>query len=264
MSKSISVEAIIKFLIGMVIVGSVIGIENSQSFGCVIGLEMLSISNLFFLIISSTLLFFALKSNSQKRVSALIAIEFSIWILKYLIYKGGYITGYGGTPNPINVTYDFIAITLRFLLLFKIVSQIKRKWIYAILISVIMVTVKVNLFALPWFTKKLWEIEDKNADKQRTEIIGEYIGNITQLSDNQTSRIEIKIDTSQLKIRNAPPFELKKEYLFEIDYPNTGYIGTNEGLVYDVKIENIKDDSLVFYLEDMLNKVYLVKLKTER
>ncbi len=248
----------------MVIVGSVIGLENSQAFGCVIGLEMLSIGNLIFLIISSILLYKAIKTNDPKIVIKLVAFETIIWIAKYLFYKGGYVTGFGGTANPINVIYDFVAIGIRIWVLILLLSKSKYSLIGAIISSLLLVILKINVFAFPWFTKTMWELEDKRTEKQKTEIVGNYSGTILQLSNNQVRQIELRIDTAKLTFINDQPFNFKKEYHFGLDYPNIGGIATDQGLEYDVSIEKMNKDSLIIYFEDMLEKKYKLKLKTER
>ena len=140
----------------MVIIGSILGIENSQAFGCVGGLEMLSIGNLIFLIISSTILYKAIKTSDLKIVFRLMILEGIIWIAKYIFYKGGYVTGFGGTANPTNVVYDFIAVGLRTWILLSILTNRKFKLIATILASIFFVVLKIYVFAFPLFTKTIW------------------------------------------------------------------------------------------------------------
>jgi len=248
----------------MVIIGSILGIENSQDFGCIIGAHLFSISNLIFLIISSILLYKALKSKNPRTVLLLVSIESGIWIIKYFLYKGGYVTGFGGTANPLNVMYDFTAIGIRIFLLLILATQTKQKLLIASVSSLIIVVIKINLFAMPWFTQKKWELEDNKSSRQRTEIIGNYSGNIVRLSDNKIEPLNLTIDSTHLRIQKNPPFAFEKDYFFGIDYPNRGIIATKGGIEYDMKIDRFEEDSLVFYLEDMLIKEYFVKLKTER
>jgi hypothetical protein len=263
MIKSIPYKSTIKFLLGMVIVGSILGIENSQAWGCVYGLEMLSIGNLIFLTISTLLLFKAFKSDSHRTVLLLVIIETAIWIIKYIFYKGGYVTGFGGTPNEINVLYDFIAIGTRIFLFLDIATHIRQKLLLAILLSIFIVALKINLFALPWFTQKMWEVDARNSSAQRIELIGSYNGSIYQFSDSLTAQISLVIDTTHLMIQDKPAFDLKEKYFFEIYSPNYGEI-SNDIQGYSMKIDKFDTDSLVFYLEDMYIKQYLVKMKTER
>jgi hypothetical protein len=247
----------------MVIVGSILGIENSQAWGCVLGLEMLSFGNLIFFIISLVLLLKAYKSDNQKTAILFLAIETGIWIIKYILYKGGYVTEYGGTPNSINVVYDFIAIGSRTFLLLVYAANLRNALLPAILSSILIVAVKINLFALPLFTQKMWEIEEKNSIIRRTELIGKYEGKIYQFSDSLTDQIKIVIDTTHLKIIEDSPFALMEKYRLEMYSQNNGSIGNNEQM-FDIEIEKLNNDSLVFYLVDMLNKQYLVRMKHER
>lgn len=253
-----------KFLLGMVVVGSIIGIENSQAFGCVVGLEMLSIGNLIFLIISSVLIIQAIKTTDKKIRINLLAIELAIWILKYLFYKGGYITGFGGTPNPINMIYDFIAIGFRIWILISLVNRNKIKLIGSLLIPIIIVSLKINVFAFPWFSKKMWELEDERTEKQRIELIGNYSGTISQLSSEQVKPIMLRIDSNLISIRAEQPFNLKEKYNFYLEYPNSGGMGNGNGQEYEVIIEKLNEDSLIMKFAEMDEEKYKLKLKTER
>lgn len=257
-------RVLLKCLLGMVVVGSLIGIENSQSFGCLSGLEMLSIGNLIFFSISSMILYKAFKSENQASVLILVAIESIIWILKYFFYKGGYVTGYAGAPSFINSSYDFLAIIFRSYLLLSLITQSKFKLISSILISVILVAIKINLFALPWFTKKKWELEDDRTRMQRTEIVGSYAGSIIQLADTLSLPIYLDIDSNQLTIKNEPPFDFRKNYLFSLSFPNFGSIGTDSFSDFTVIINKFDKDSLVLFLEEGGESDYLLRLNTER
>ena len=139
----------------MVVIGSIMGIENSQAFGCVVGLEIISIGNLIFLLISTTILYKAIQTTDSKFVFKLVILETIIWITKYLFYKGGYVTGFGGTANPTIVVYDFIAIGLRFWILFSISNQLKFKLVGSFLTSILFVALKIYVFAFPWFSKPM-------------------------------------------------------------------------------------------------------------
>ena len=137
----------------MVVIGSILGIENSQALGCMIGLQMLSIGNLIFLTTSVALLTIAMKSNNSNVALKLLLIETVIWVTKYLFYKGGYITGFGGTANPINVVYDFVAIAFRIWFVLSLSKYAKCKISGGVILALLLVIIKIHFFALPWFTK---------------------------------------------------------------------------------------------------------------
>lgn len=248
----------------MVVIGSIVGIENSQAFGCVTGLEMISLGNLVFLIISSILLYRAIKTSDSKILYKLLILETIIWIAKYLFYKGGYVTGFGGTANPTNVVYDFIAIGFRLWIILSISNYHKFKLITSVLVSVLFVVLKIYVFAFPWFSRTMWELEDKRTEKQRIEILGNYTGTINQISNNEKRPIELRIDSNQMSIINEQPFNLKEDYHFGLDYLNIGGIGTENGLEYDISIEKLDEDSLILNFEYMYEIKYNLKLKTER
>lgn len=254
----------IKILLGLILLGSIIGIENSQAFGCMNGLEMISIGNLIFFLISSFLLYKAIKTSDPKLVFILVLIETIIWILKYVFYKGGYITGFGGTPNPLNVVYDFTAIIIRIWLLLRLSNKIKHTILLSISTALILVILKINIFATPVYSKIMWKLEDKRTDKQRTEIVGKYNGKIIELSTNEEAQIIIEIDSSKLLFVNKQVFNLKKEYYFNLDYLDTGVISNNTHQEYEFKIEKLDKDSLIFILEDNFEQKFTIKLKTER
>lgn len=264
MEAKINHLRLLKYLFGMVVVGSILGIENSQEFGCIMGLEMLSVGNLIFLLLSSSLLYTAIKSNNSKLAIKVLVLETTIWIVKYILYKGGYITGFGGTANPINVVYDFISIGLRIWILLILTKKIKYKIAISVLTSILLVVLKINLFALPWYTKYMWELEDKQTEQQKIELIGKYTGTIRKLSNNKIEQIELKIDTAKLEFLDGEPFNLEQEYFFNLNYPNIGGIRTDKGMIYDLYIDKLDKDSLIFHLEDMSKKEYLLSLKTKR
>ena len=198
MKKRTDIKKLLKSLLGIIVIGSIVGIENSQALGCVTGLEMISLGNLIFLTISSMLIIRAIQTSDSKILYKLLILETIIWIAKYLFYKGGYATGFGGTGNPTNVIYDFIAIGLRLWILLSISNHQKLKLITAISVSIFFVVLKIYVFAFPWFTKTMWELEDKRTEKQKIEILGNYSGSINQISNNQQEPIKLRIDSNQL------------------------------------------------------------------
>jgi len=254
----------LKLLLGMVVIGSIIGIENSQDFGCVIGLEMLSVGNLIFLIISAILIFMSINTRNSNLIIKLLVTETIIWVLKYLFYKDGYMTGFGGTENPINVVYDFIAIGLRIWILLRLVNSSKLNFIGALVIPTLIVALKINIFALPWFSTKMWELEDKRTDKQRIQLIGNYNGTINEISNKQLESIKIRIDSQMMTIETKQHLNLKEKYNFNLDYPNFGGIGTDNRQEYKIEIEKFDKDSLIMKFEEFHDEKYRLKLKTER
>jgi hypothetical protein len=185
-------------------------------------------------------------------------------VFKYFLYKGGYITGFGGTANPINVVYDFISIGFRFLIIKNLISQTRLKIIGALLISTLIVAIKINVFAFPLFLKIMWELEDKRTEEQRIQLLGNFSGTIRQLSTHQEKPIKLSIDSNLLSIGMEPPFNLKEKYNFNLNYFSYGEIGTKNGLEYEILIEKINDDSLVMKFTDFYKEKYKLRLKTER
>jgi hypothetical protein len=263
-SNKITTDKIINFLIGMVLIGSIIGIENSQAFGCVIEFEMLSLSNLLFLMISLILFISIKKTQNLNTKIILCSIELAIWIGKYFFYKGGYISGFSGEPNIFNVVYDFSAISVRMLLLIKLVNIIENYLIPSLIVTVLIVVIKINFFALPWYTSYIWALEDKASIDQRVELIGDYYGEIVELESQSKSALKIQIDSTKMIFLNKSFRNLKDEYRFNIEYLNSGILGSNNEMNFQIRFEKIEEDSLIFYIEDMHEKKYLVKMKTKR
>lgn len=247
----------------MVLVGSIIGFENSQQFGCVIGLEMLSLSNVIFLMIALVLLIGINKSENIETKFFLCKIEFGIWIGKYFLYKGGYIFGFSGEPNLLNVTYDFIAIGLRMFLLMTLLGTRKNYLIPSVLLAVI-ILLKINCFALPWYTSYVWSQEEELRQDQRIELVTKYSGEIINLENQRKSELSIRIDKSRMLFLNKSFKVIKHEYQFDIEYPDFGMLRTKEGKSFQVDIQKMDGDSLIFYLENWAEKEYLVSLKNER
>jgi hypothetical protein len=159
--------------------------------------------------------------------------------------------------------YDFFALSLRIILLFTLVSGVKMKMIKALIISAILVCVKIYFFALPWFSKMTCELDEKKVKKQRIEMIGTYSGEIRGSSNILKSKLNVTIDTSRMIFDGQLPKELNSEYLFDLDFINVGYLATIAGAYYEIEIDKMNKDSLIFIIYETLDVNYTVKLKTD-
>lgn len=256
--KSPTYKKLLSFLIGMVIIGSILGIENSQAFGCVVGLDMLTFSNLFWMLFSVVILYLAMKSRDVQTTKFLILVELVVWILKLFFYKGGYITGFAGGPDDLIMLYDFMAISLRGWILLKLAFRLNFSWLVSVLGAASVVAIKVYFFALPFYTKVLWGLEDKKAKKQRIELMGTYQGVVWM--DSVKTDIQVIIDGTKMKMKTEKAIGLKEEYPFEMRFPNYGYFETSDGSI-EVHLVKVNKDSLVFSIRKDFEHEYLMRLK---
>jgi len=263
LNKNISAYISTKVLLVMLTLGAITGFENSQAFGDMIGFEMLTISNWVFFCIS-LVLFLMIKRTDRIGVKILLCVlELGIWIAKYFFYKGGYIAGFAGTPNIINVFYDSIALILRVVLLLSLLD--KKAWFIlpGVASVILIVLIKINCFALPWFTSYQRAKEDEFANKQRIEIIGNYKGEITKLESHEKLNIEIRIDSTKMYFLNESFDSLRNQYQYSIMYHNYGGLYSTNGNGFELEVKKMNEDSLVFHLSDMMHESFEVRLKRE-
>lgn len=256
---------LIRVILLMTVIGSITGFENSQAYGCIYGLEMLSISNVLFATFSIVILVKIKNSGNQKLKQKLLLVELLVWIVKLQFYKGGYVTGFGGDPNIINISYDFAAIGLRTFLLLLLFDFKKIVIPLTLLVALTSSILKTKIFPLPAYTKFMWYLDDISAKKQRSQTIGDYQGEIYQFADSLTLPASITIDSTRMRFNTNTFKELAKSYYFYIDFPNNGALGTGTHSIYEVEIEKKNADSLILVLGEIYEPIFKLSLsKIER
>lgn len=98
------------------IIGFASTLENTTQWGCIKEDYVFSFRNIVFSSLSLALLCRGFFSYPQRAGLIFIAGELIFWVYKLLFLKGGYVVGIAGTTPEDIVVYDFIALTLRILL----------------------------------------------------------------------------------------------------------------------------------------------------
>ena len=102
------------------------------------------LNNLLFCGSSMLLVFMAYKSKQPIR-NLLILIELVFWIVKLLVIKGEYALGFDSHPNPAILGYDFVALSLRLFVLWRLFGLKKWSIIVPIIIATGVIWIKVSV-----------------------------------------------------------------------------------------------------------------------
>ena len=100
-----------------------------------------------FAFLSISLIVFSRSINDIILSKRLLVVESVIWLSTYFFIKEGYMTGFGGSYNEEILVYDFIAISLRLLLILRThdLNRVSK----ALLVSTIpfvIVVLKISFF----------------------------------------------------------------------------------------------------------------------
>lgn len=111
--------------------------------------DLLSKQAIFFFI-SFLLISFSYFIENKSLKKFIIISELSIWLIRFLFMRGGYIVGFGGNPDEGIIIYDFVASLLRILLLIQIfdLKQGIQKISLGIFISIGIIIIKTSFFSL--------------------------------------------------------------------------------------------------------------------
>jgi hypothetical protein len=135
-----------QFIFYSLVLWSIIGfyseLENTTQYGCIIDDYVFSFRNIAFSSLSLALLFRGFFSHPQRTGLIFIAGEFIFWLYKLLFLKGGYVVGIAGTTPENIVLYDFVALTLRLLLLKHFLALPVNK-LYVPVVAVVIMVLKV-------------------------------------------------------------------------------------------------------------------------
>ena len=143
-------------LIAWIIFGFFFNLDYNDRWGCIITHQ--TIFNKFNIIFSSTALiftFFARISSKPLIKISMHTIELIFWIIRLLILKGGYAVGYAGSPADMIVTYDFLALFLRLIVIRNTGIKIRSLYLSAITLIVIL----IKIFVFPTQQTINWEYE---------------------------------------------------------------------------------------------------------
>ncbi len=233
------------FLLVWIIFGFVEGLDYSERFGCIVESEpIFEINNVLSSGISFLLILWAFLTKNHKLKKVLFITELVYWILKLMIFKGGYVVGFGGIPDDVILFFDLISILVRLYILNKIIKFDLVKIEY---IALLLIGIKIIFFYIPIYDMYLNKIEIKKTKKVRKEIIGEWIGKISLVEDNEIKFVKIrnvKIDSANIKIDSIEGWN--KQYELILNHSNLGtLIGKSEEILFKISMNEHKDSLIL-------------------
>ncbi len=171
-----SEDRLTKVLLGWVVFGFLSLLDNPIGMNCVFTLDLVfEPKNLLYTSVSIILLFWASKITRLKYKRILFLSEFSFWLVKLLLLKGGYEVDFDIFPEPTIIIYNLIGVFLRITIifhLFHIDSGVGK----AAVLAMLLVGIKVHFFPISLAE----HLQGKQLTKARTEIhqalIGKWVG----------------------------------------------------------------------------------------
>ena len=236
------------FLLIWILLGFLTRLDYSDRWGCVIGFEpILEPKNIIFSTISFVLILLASQIDIHKVKRVLCMTEFLYWSVKLMVFKGGYVVGYGGIPDVTIVLYDLISIISRLFVLQQILKLERLKFKNMITTAVLIMAVKISFFRTPMYMIYEERLAFTEAEKIRKELVGEWIG-IAEKIEIEEKEIQediyVQIDSNTLLINKIE--ELESEYRLVLKYPEHGIITSEDQLYnYNIFLEKNQEDSLV-------------------
>ncbi len=256
-----SIDVGIKILLVMVLLGSILGIENAQSYGFTFVFDEYFIVNTLLLIVSCGLLFGALRTKLLKVAAAFLGVELLIWLVKYLLHKGGYITTHVDGVNPFIAIYDIVAIGIRLFLLFTLLDLKKIRTVVILVVPILFLGLKTKQFSMPVLDQRISDKFDMEAREQRLELIGAYSGELFQSSDSSLKTVSVHIDSAYLKIYSEEETELDSIYSFELEFTDNGFLYLGESFEYNMHIKQSSEDSVIFEIYHYIDPDYVLRLE---
>ncbi len=145
-------------VIGWTIIGFAAQLDLTQHWGCVVFSETyLTSYRILFLIVSIAILGSSIFLKNEKLKRVLFTIELGCWLTIFILFKGGYAVGFGGTPNLVVVGYDLAAIFLRLFNIGYFYQNLnflftkRQRIMYTSVATIILITLKVTEFSMPVF-----------------------------------------------------------------------------------------------------------------
>lgn len=135
-------------LIFSVVIGFLLKLDFSENFGYFVHhIELFNLFNVLSSSISFAIIGIIYFVKSKKIKLAFHLIELVYWLLKLIIFKVGYAVGYAGMADTFIVTYDFLNLFLRLLLIRNLMFKL-RTFLVAV-ISLIIMIFKIFVFSYP-------------------------------------------------------------------------------------------------------------------
>ncbi len=254
-----------RFLLIWIILGFLTRLDYSDRWGCVIGFEpILEPKNIIFSTISFLLILIAFQIDKHKVKRVLCLTEFLYWIVKLMVFKGGYVVGYGGVPDATIVLYDLISIVSRLFVIQQVLNIERFKVKNIVITAVLIMAVKISIFITPMNMIYEERLAFRDAEKIRKELVGGWDGIVEKIEGEEIETQEdiyIQIDSNTLLIDKIE--ELEGEYRLVLKYPEYGILSSEDQLYnYNIFLEKNQEDSLVMTIYDTF-KQYKFRLKRD-
>lgn len=261
-------------LLSSILIGYITDLDNTDRWGCIITFNPFSFQSIAGAILSFGLIYWAYKSSNRRLKKYICLTETFFWISKLIIFKGGYVSGFGGTPDFLVVTYDLMSIAIRIALIFILFEIINLRFIKLVTISLVLIFIKINTFSTP-----LWMVYEENKNlkyvQQKIENLkGEWNGEViykniievkidSLLIDGQMisysaieydtiitkSKETVKIDKNYFYFSNHTKLNEKwKLFLYSPTYGDLNTESNDKG--FQIIFNKTKSDSLNFELEN--------------
>lgn len=251
-----------KTLLIYLTIGFLTGFDFTDLLGCVFFIDFFFLNPLSLLTaISILVVYIAYKSEDQGFSKFILLAEFLYFLSRLILVKGGYATGFAGTPDLIILFYDAGAILIRIILLTQLFAKnLKLFPLFFFLGGVLFV--KSYYFAIPPY---YYYQQEKDIVKGRIiqeEMQGRYIGQLMYgseqeiISDNTV--VEIYKDSISI-VDNL--FENEGKYFLLLESEDFGIIrnDTFENSIYINEFNNKVLDFNFYFPEYYSFKMKLIE-----
>lgn len=127
----------------LLIVGFFTRLDNSNLYGCIIGVfGVFELDNILYSGLSIVLVLLSYNFRNKRLGVVILIIELAYWSFKLMVIKGGYAVGIVGVPEKMVVIHDFIVLLLRLSLISVMLNKpLMMRWM--VVISVITICMRI-------------------------------------------------------------------------------------------------------------------------
>lgn len=295
--KKVKIKKLYLILLLLILIGFLLRLDYSELTGDLYYDEpIFDIRNIIFSSFSFGLILISLITISSKIRKRILIIESIVWLLKLLLFKGGYKMGFiptVGFPIGIIVMFDFVSLLIRILIGAKLYN-IKTKVFYFGLVTLIIISFKIFIPIQLCFKLNDF-LHSKHAQETHLSMIGNWNGNLiynstsidtlmpkqidldtmslveqmqakdTLYIENEITiceKIELKIDSNYIVF--PPNSFLSDTLIIDLQCESYGYVyGKNKinNVSFSIYIKSLSNDSLKIELIEMLKTDYILNLK---
>jgi hypothetical protein len=152
-------------LIAWILFGFFFNLDYNDRWGCIVTRQAIfSKYNIVFSLTALILTIIARKSSKTMIKKSIHIVELTFWITRLMIFKGGYAVGYAASPAEMIVTYDFLALLLRLIVIRNTGIKIRSLYLSTITLCVIL----IKIFVFPTQQTINWEYEESLENSKLT------------------------------------------------------------------------------------------------